>query len=330
METLALATRQDGELEALGQAANERAAASVFADYRSRKAANTLRRQDAELKNFGRYVGRDRLHSDTEQWRGVTWGVVDAFCKQMLLDGYAVATVNFHLSTIKTYTRLAAKAGVIPSGELALICSVQGYGHQEGQRIDEKREVAGIATRKSTKKAGFHVLSEAQATMIRAACDTATAQGRRDAALLVLLLDLGLRVSEAAGLRADDFDPATGVLTVYRKKTDTTTRFTLQNGKLATLRAYFENDKPTGQLLQGSRKSGVLEGSMSKRAIAARVRAFGALVGIADLSPHDLRHTAATRNAAKMNARELQDFFGWNSPAMASRYIEACASITVD
>lgn len=320
------------DLATAGAIANGKAAAAAFADYRSRKAYNTLRRQDAELENFGRYVNRDCLSSDPEQWRGVSWGIVDAFCKQMLLDGYAVSTVNFHLSTIKTYAKLAAKAGVIPSSELAMIRSVTGYGHKEGRRMDDKRESANIPTRKSNKKADFVTLSEEQERAMIAACDPTTAQGRRDRVMLVLLLDLGLRVSEAAALNANDFDPTTGTLVVYRPKTDTTTRFTLQNGKLAAMRAYFENDATGGDLplLRGSRKGGNLEGAMSERAIFARVRAMGAAVGIDALSPHDLRHTRATRLAGKMNTRQMMDFFGWNSPAMAARYIESVTTITVD
>lgn len=318
------------DLATAGALANDRAAAAAFADYRSRKAANTLRRQDAELANFGQYVKRDNLNSDPAAWRGVTWGIVDAFTKQMLLDGYAVSTVNFHLSTIKTYAKLAAKAGALDPSELAMIRSVTGYGHKEGKRMDDKRDAANIPTRQSTKKADFIALTEEQESALVGACDLTTAQGRRDRVMFVLLLDLGLRVSEAAALAAGDFDAATGALTVYRQKTDSTTRFTLQNGKLAAMRAYFESDGPTDRLLQGSVKSGSLEGTMSTRAIFARVRTLGAAVGIDNLSPHDLRHTRATRLAGRMNTRQMMDFFGWNSPAMAARYIESQTTITVD
>jgi hypothetical protein len=47
-----LTTRQPGHLThlaQLGEVANAVAADSVFADYRSRKAPNTIRRQDADL-----------------------------------------------------------------------------------------------------------------------------------------------------------------------------------------------------------------------------------------------------------------------------------------
>lgn len=313
-----------------GDRANQQAAAAAFADYRSRKAAHTLIRQDGELACFGAFIRRQNLSTDPQQWRGVTWGMVDAFVKQLVLDGFALGTVNNHLSTIKTYAKLAAKAGVITPAELAMIQVVAGYGHKEGRRINEKRTAANIPTRKGCKKADFIVLTEAQETAMLASCDLTTAQGRRDRVLLLLLLDLGLRVSEAATLTVNHFDPATGVLTVYRQKTDTTTRFTLQNGKLAALRAYLENDKPTAQLLQGSVKGGRLAGTMSERAICQRVQVLGAALRILNLSPHDLRHTRATRLAGKMNVRQLMDFFGWNSPAMAARYIEAQISITVE
>ena len=64
---------------------------------------------------------------------------------------------------------------------------------------------------------------------------------------------------------------------------------------------------------------------MSESAINQRVRWLGReLLGIEDLSPHDLRHTAATSMAALgYNVREMCDWFGWASPEMAFRYIEA-------
>ena len=314
---------------AFAQAANEAAAQSAFADYRSRRAHNTLRRQDAELAGFGAYIGADGLAVNPGAWAGVTWGIVEGYVKHLLVEGYAVGTANNHLSTIKTYAKLATKAGTLPTQELAMIRMVSGYSHKEGQRIDEKREDAGIVTRVGDKKADFRVLSESQEAALVAQCD-GSPQGLRDRAMLVLLLDLGLRVSEAADLQADDFGADTGALEVYRRKTDNATTFELRNGKAAALMAYIEAAQPEGQLLMGSRKGGALVGGMCTRAIRARVRALGEAAGVPDLAPHDLRHTRATRLAARLNVRELMDWFGWNSPAMAARYIESVQHITVE
>lgn len=316
---------------AFAEAANEAAANGAFADYRSRRAQNTLRRQDAELTNFGAYLGTtgEALATDPRAWAGVSWGIVEGFAKRMLVGGYAIGTVNNHLSTVKTYAQLATKAGTVSVEDLAMIRMVSGYSHKEGQRIDEQREAADLETRIGTKKEDFRVLSEDQEAALKALCDDSP-QGLRDRAMLVLLLDLGLRVSEAADLQANDFDAETGTLTVYRRKTDTTTTFELRNGKLAAIRAYHEATEPEGQLLSGSRKGGALVGGMTTRAIRARVRALGDTLGIDHLSPHDLRHTRATRLASRLNVRELMDFFGWNSPAMAARYIESVQYIAVE
>jgi integrase len=48
-------------------------------------------------------------------------------------------------------------------------------------------------------------------------CDRATANGRRDLATLTLLARLGLRAGEVAGLRLEDIDWRSGVITVCDK-----------------------------------------------------------------------------------------------------------------
>ncbi len=63
-----------------------------------------------------------------------------------------MGTVNVRLSTIKTYCKLAMKAGTLPSTEYSLIRAVQGYSHEEAKRI-ESREAANVPTRKGARKA---------------------------------------------------------------------------------------------------------------------------------------------------------------------------------
>jgi hypothetical protein len=155
-----ITTRADlpSALALAGRAANEAAAAHVFEDYRSRKAANTLRRQDAGLELFAVFlrmagVGIGDLAHDPNAWRGVTWGLVEAFVKWQLQQGYSVSTCNVRLSTVKTYARLAMKAGTLDPTEYALIRAVSGYSRKEGKRIDEARTETGQETRLGNKKA---------------------------------------------------------------------------------------------------------------------------------------------------------------------------------
>ena len=56
-----------------------------------------------------------------------------------------------------------------------------------------------------------------QAKALLRACDRRRAAGRRDYAVIVLMLRLGLRASEVARLRLDDLDWRAGQLTVHGK-----------------------------------------------------------------------------------------------------------------
>src|SRR5262250_2418364 len=60
-------------------------------------------------------------------------------------------------------------------------------------------------------------LTEAQALALLRGCDRRRAAGRRDYAVIVLMLRLGLRAREVAALRLEDLDWRTGLITVHGK-----------------------------------------------------------------------------------------------------------------
>jgi integrase len=67
-----------------------------------------------------------------------------------------------------------------------------------------------------------------------------------------------------------------------------------------------------------------LSETSATRAINKRVELLGRHAGVEGLSPHDCRHYAAIFEARKNTPVDrLVDMFGWNSPAMAFRYVEA-------
>jgi integrase len=320
-----------------GQVANGIAARSVFADYQSRKAANTLRRQSADLALFAEYLSAAGLQagdfeSDPQAWRGVSWGLVEGFVRWQLQAGYAVASVNVRLATVKTFTRLALKAGALDSTEYALIATVKGYGHKESKHIDESRQAAGIATRKGNKKAAAVSIDPEHAARLMSQPETA--QGRRDALLMCLLLEHGLRVGELARLGVTDFDLKAGKMAFYRPKVDKTQTHALTPQTLKAVRAYFKHDaQKAGSLWRasaskqdGKSKAGKLTArqGMTERGLTKRVKALGQAVGLLGLSAHDARHYWATQ-AARNNTPidRLQEAGGWNSPAMPLRYVEA-------
>jgi len=319
--------------ETIGQTANHAAAAGAFHDYRLALAVNTLRRHRAALELFGEYLGEkglrlNHLHDDPASWHGITWGLVDGFYKWLLLQGYSVGSANVNLSTVKTYARLAIKAGVVDPAESQLIETVHARSRRrDRQRIDDQRRREDIPTRIGAKKAEPLLLTASQAAALKDQPDTP--QGRRDRLLMCLLLDHGLRVGEVAALRAVDFDRETGTLAIYRPKVDKHQIHRLSPDTRRAAELYASSDFSTMRsapvfLLTGSTKNGSLKGALSIRAIFNRVRLLGRQIGLAELSPHDCRHTWATlASRAHTPLERLMDAGGWASYAMPLRYIQS-------
>lgn len=310
-----------------GQAANRTAAQHVFEDYQSRKSDNTLRRHQTDLTRFAEFLAQaglaagDLMH-DPDTWEGITWGIVEAFRNWMTQQGDAVNSINARLSTVKTYAKLAAKAGVISDQEHALIRTVSGYSSKEGRRIDERRD----QVRRGAKKAAAVRITDEQAQALKTQPDTP--QGRRDTLLMCLLLDHGLRVGEVAALKVSDLDLKAGVMTLYRPKVDLLQTHKLTADTLRAAHAYFDArnipEQPDAPLLCASRKGGILtDAGMSERAITQRVKVLGEAVGIAGLSAHDCRHYWATYWAGRVNPFQLKQAGGWASMTTVDRYVEA-------
>lgn len=340
-------------IQAAGQAANRAAQERVFTDYISRKAPNTLRRQANGVRLFGDYLTEvarqakdSQLQRDARQlrqfadsiesgdapladvWQGVTHGLVQGFVAWMLQGGYAITTINIHLSTLKTYTKLAFKAGIISAEEHAHLRALVGYSHQEAKRVDARRKEKALPTRVGNKKEEAVRIPVAVAKAMKQPLADSP-QARRDALIMALLLDLGLRCGEAAILKVGDVDLHAGELRFYRPKVDKVQTHLLSTTLISRLREWLTKDidaqDPNAALLRGTFKGGKLRRhAMSERAITQRVEHIGEQFGIEGLSAHDCRHFWATLAARSgTDPFSLQEAGGWNSLAMPRRYVEA-------
>ena len=317
--------------QAIGKAYNKAAAKATFADYRSRKAPNTLRRHDNDLAEFARFLQAPprglkvgNLSIDPGAWQHITWGLVDGYLKQLIIDGYAIATINARLSTIKVYAKLALRAEALDSGEATRIRTLQGYGVTEAKHVNEKR----IMIRQGNSKAAQPVpITAIQAVQLK---DYGPGpQARRDGLLFCLLLDHGLRCGELAALNLSDFDAGAGTFTFYRPKVDMIQTHEMSDDTAEALRLYLPHREglDTDALLVGSMgRNRLVARRMSTRAITKRVRYLGKPVGLRGLSAHDCRHHWATQIAkggTPLNV--MMAAGGWSSPAMPMRYIETAA-----
>ncbi|MCB8983409.1 MAG: site-specific integrase [Ardenticatenaceae bacterium] len=352
-------------LEVAGQIANRVAGQSIFRRYLNEKSANTIKRHARDLELFAEYLldiglelenGAD-FQTNPDAWRGVTWGIVEGFVQWQLGENYAISSVNARLSTVKVYAGMAVKAGVIPREEGLLIQTIKGYSRSGGLNVDEQREQTRIdevtyaykpenrrrsvvVTRRSTKKRKATLLDEATAVALKQPANESP-QAYRDALLMCLLLDHGLRASEVALLKASDMDLAAGEMRFYRPKvkgTDhewTTHKLTAQTHKIVS--HYLERLYPptlhpdgplvlaTTRLLKNGQGGQLQTEGLNRVRISERVAYLGKKSGLPEkLSAHDCRHTCATKMARLgYGIDELMAWFGWTSAQTAMRYVTA-------
>lgn len=135
-------------------------------------------------------------------------------------------------------------------------------------------------------------ISQADAEALLASCDRRSALGRRDYAMIVTLLRLGLRASELAGLRLDDIDWRAGELVVHGKRARQD-RLPLPADVGQAIASY---------LKRGRGRSGDREVFLRARApfapiasgtVSSTVRRACRRARIAEIGAHRLRHTAA-------------------------------------
>jgi len=252
---------------------------------------------------------------------------------------------------------MAVKAATIPREEGMLIQTVKGYSRASGQNVDAQREQTRIdevtyaykpedsrrsviVTRRSTKKRRATLLDEAAGKALKQPRN-ASPQAYRDALLMCLLLDHGLRASEAALLKASDIDLASGEIRFYRPKVKgtahewTTHKLTPATREVAAyyLEALYPPTLlPDGPLILATTRllkngeGGHLQGEgLNRVRLSERVAWLGKQLGLAKkLSAHDCRHTCATKMARLgYSVDELMAWFGWSSAQTAMRYVAA-------
>lgn len=311
-------------LEKVGRAANAAASSYEFDKFNAKLAESTKVNYCKALDMFrdlieelAHVVIMGDLMYEAEAWRGVTYGLVLAFQKSLVDKGYSAASVNVRVAGVKTYARVAHQAGIIPSEEYYKIRLLDG--------VTAKRDKQGKVSRSKFKGARKNepiFLTEGQMEVLKSHPDTPV--GRRDAVLMCIFLDHGLRLSEALGLQVENVDLAKGVFTFYRQKVKLTQTHRMTKDTLRAMAAYLKHDRKvaSGPLFVSSRQGRLTKYFLTRSCTFALVRQFGRDIGIDNLSPHDLRHSWTRRAVDHGTPLEaLKDGGGWSSLDMPGMYI---------
>jgi site-specific recombinase XerD len=176
------------------------------------------------------------------------------------------------------------------------------------------------------------VLTTDELRALLATCSPSDFLGRRDAAIIRLFVDGGLRLSELAGLSVDDVNLKEHLVFVVGKASRRSgprhRAVTIGHKTARALDRYLRDRRRhpyahSPALWLGERGRPTLADS----GIARMIRRRGVLAGLKELHPHQIRHTWASHfRADGGNEGDLMVLGGWRSRVMLDRYGKTAAA----
>jgi len=140
-------------------------------------------------------------------------------------------------------------------------------------------------------------ITKDQAAALIGSCDRRTAIGRRDHALILTLLRLGLRRSEVASIRLEDIDWRAGEL-VVRGKGARRDRLPLPADVGQAIASYLRRGRPDSDRREVFLQARAPFEPIAAGTVASTVRRACRRAGVAEVGSHRLRHTAACEMVA--------------------------------
>jgi integrase/recombinase XerD len=135
-------------------------------------------------------------------------------------------------------------------------------------------------------------ISPSEAAALLSSCDRRRAIGRRDYAVIVLLLRLGLRAGEVAALTLDDIDWRAGEIVIHGKggRED---RLPLPVEVGEAIAGYLQRGRPTTTRREVFVSAIAPIGALGRGAMSSIVRRACVRAGVPPVGAHRLRHTLA-------------------------------------
>jgi site-specific recombinase XerD len=221
-------------------------------------------------------------------------------------NNLAPSTINVRLAAVRRLAYEAADSGLL-SPELA----------------------AGIRRVKGTKRLGVRIgnwLSIDQSRTLLQMSSLETARGKRDRAILALLIGCGLRRAELAGLRTEDLqnrEEHCVIADLIGKGKHIRTVPVPTWAKRAVDKWTAAAGITTGRIFRRVNRFGKIWGEgITPKAIWHVVKAAALRAGIQNLAPHDLRRTCARLcHVAGGELEQIQFLLGHASVQTTERYL---------
>ena len=237
---------------------------------------------------------------------GFSKATVQAYRASLIESGLSPASINIRMTAIRRLAEEAADNGLLVPEVASAISRVKGLRRQ------------GVRT--------GNWLTVAQAEQFVNSPDTSTLKGKRDRALLAVLLGCGLRREETACLTLEHIQQREGRWVIVdlvgkglRVRSVPVPSFAKAAVDVWTQAAGLKS----GRVFRPVNKGGNIAGeTMTAQSIFETVKSYAAGIGMATLAPHDLRRSfAKLAHKGKAALEQIQLSLGHASIQTTERYL---------
>lgn len=255
---------------------------------------------------YGRALGAFLAWYEGQGRPGLSKALVNAYREHLVASGASAASVNQALSAVRKLVTEAADNGLIDPHTAGAVGRVKGV-KTAGERLG-------------------NWLTAGEAAALVNAPDTATLKGRRDRAILALMVYTGLRRAEVAALDHDHIQTRDGrpVIVDLVGKGGRVRSVGIPHKAMAALDQWREaSGRNHGRVFVSIHKSGEIDGeSMTPQAVYDVVKQAAATAGLGNLAAHDLRRTyAQLARRAGASIEQIQLSLGHASVQTTERYL---------
>jgi integrase/recombinase XerC len=277
----------------------------LYAAFLAGRSPHTLRAYGADLEAFTAYLGEPSPGAALSRLislpAGDGNGQLLAYRAHMIDAGLTPATINRRLAAIRSALKLARTLGLTSWAPEIRGLKVEAYRDTTGPGLNGARAMLAKARTQAPVKAA------------------------RDAALVRLMFDLGLRRGEVVGLDLEDFEPKERRLWIKGKGRSQKEARTLPEPTLAVLTTWIELRRqlvPSGEKAMFVGLAGRVRGQrLTGRGLYHVIAELGSAVGLRT-RPHGLRHASITAalDANNGDVRAVQLHARHADPQTTMRY----------
>lgn len=264
---------------------------------------DSVRAYRHHLDRFEAYLRRIGVASI----RDLSPTIVSAFVVERAAAGLAKSTVRDGAGVLRVFLRYAHREGVLATDLSAAVGWPQVYQLSSIPRSISWEEV----------------------NRVLAGVDRRTEAGRRDYAILLLLVTYGMRAREIAALTLDDIDWKRDRLAIPERKAGHSTAFPLSAVVGEAILDYLQRGRPATADRLVFFRAVAPRRPISAAAVSSLARHYLLQAGVDVPRPgsHTLRHTAVQRLVdANFDLKSIGDFVGHRSP----RSTEVYAKVAVE